>query len=87
MPRARGRFEPVDHFVLGHLSILGPLSLPLGRRTPQSGSLVQLSSLEESRIIELRREHLMTSFLGRNLRRSSSGVGPTAAVEGDGPSF
>src|SRR6516164_274638 len=27
MPRAlRGRFEPVDHFVLGHLSILGPLS-------------------------------------------------------------
>src|SRR6516165_12546894 len=30
MPRAlRGRFEPLDHFVLGHLSILGPLS-PLG---------------------------------------------------------
>src|SRR6516162_7333124 len=27
MPRAlRGRFEPLDHFVLGHLSILGPLS-------------------------------------------------------------
>jgi hypothetical protein len=26
MPRAlRGRFEPVDHLVLGHLSILGPL--------------------------------------------------------------
>src|ERR1700745_602951 len=26
MPRPlRGRFEPVDHFVLGHLSILGPL--------------------------------------------------------------
>src|SRR5262249_47266264 len=26
MPRAlRGRFEIVDHFVLGHLSILGPL--------------------------------------------------------------
>src|SRR2546422_11397316 len=26
MPRAlRGRFEPLDHFVLGHLSILGPL--------------------------------------------------------------
>jgi hypothetical protein len=27
MPRAlRGRFEPLDHFVLDHLSILGPLS-------------------------------------------------------------
>src|ERR1700746_1251620 len=27
MPRSlRGRFEPLDHFVLGHLSILGPLS-------------------------------------------------------------
>src|SRR5438132_11463564 len=27
MPRAlRGRFEALDHFVLGHLSILGPLS-------------------------------------------------------------
>src|SRR5262249_25538343 len=27
MPRAlRGRFEPLDHFVLGHLSILGPPS-------------------------------------------------------------
>src|SRR6516162_7443389 len=29
MPRAhRGRFEPFDHFVLGHLSILAPLSAP-----------------------------------------------------------
>src|SRR5262249_7092632 len=27
MPRAiRGRFKPLDHFVLGHLSILAPLS-------------------------------------------------------------
>src|SRR6516164_6586934 len=27
MPRAHwGRFEPLDHFVLGHLSILAPLS-------------------------------------------------------------
>jgi hypothetical protein len=39
----------------------------LGHRTPQSGSLVKLSSLEARiavalRVIELRHEHLMTSF-------------------------
>jgi hypothetical protein len=44
MPRAhRGRFEPPDHFVLGHLC--GPLAFvcPVGRHRPQNGSLVSLS--------------------------------------------
>ena len=38
-----GRFEPPDHFVLGHLSF--GLSLPVGRRRARNGSLVWLSAL------------------------------------------
>ena len=67
MPRAlRGRFEPLDHFVLGHLSILGPLSA-LG--SPHAakrfiGLAIVVRGKDRARIIELRHEHLMTSFLG-----------------------
>jgi hypothetical protein len=41
MPRThRGRFEQLDDFVLGHMYDSLGLSLPVGRCTPQSGSLV-----------------------------------------------
>ena len=43
MPRAHwGRFEPLDHLVVGHVYDSSGVSLPVGRCTPQSGSLVYL---------------------------------------------
>src|SRR5436190_19785841 len=43
MPRAHwGRSEPLDHLVVGHVYDSSGVSLPVGRCTPQSGSLVYL---------------------------------------------
>ena len=59
MPRAHwGRFEPPEHFVVGHVYDSLGLSLPVGRRTPRNGSLVLAIGVRT-------RSHALLSRIGR----------------------